>query len=388
MRQAAIADRRAVAARSGTPAAGGVEPAAALQYIHVVMRQAHRSRPRGGWSLLPLGAALAVAACAAGDAAGEQPRPELDDGLYAELKTRHGAIYLRLEYERVPLTVANFVGLAEGTIQYRHRNAERFYDGLKFHRVIDDFMIQGGDPRGNGSGGPGYQFPDEIVAELKHDGPGVLSMANSGPNTNGSQFFITHKATPWLDGNHTVFGRVVHGQEVVDAVGQGDVMEEINILRIGAAAEAYAVDQARFDALLEQTGGQSQRAAALERAAAEEIIAATWPEAAATDSGLRYVVTAAGSGADKPQSGQSVTVHYTGKLLDGSVFDSSHSRGDAAQFTIGDLIPGMNEALLDMVEGERRTVIIPPELAYGSRGVPGVIPPNSFLVFELELISK
>lgn len=353
------------------------------------MNQAHRARPRarGAWSLLPVGAALAVAACAAGDAAGE-PRPTLDDGLYAELKTTHGAIYLRLEYERVPLTVANFVGLAEGTIQFRDRNAERFYDGLKFHRVIDDFMIQGGDPRGNGSGGPGYTFPDEIVAELKHDGPGVLSMANSGPHTNGSQFFITHKATPWLDGRHTVFGRVVHGQEVVDAVRQGDVMEELNILRVGAAAEAYAVDQARFDALLEQTMGPSQRAAAAERSAAEKIIAATWPEAVATDSGLRYLITAAGSGADKPQSGQNVTVHYTGKLLDGSVFDSSHSRGSAAQFTIGQLIPGVDEALLDMVEGERRTVIIPPELAYGSRGVPGVIPPNSFLVFELELISK
>jgi peptidylprolyl isomerase len=342
-----------------------------------------RTRPRGAWSLLPFGLVLSLAACASGE-----ERPKLDDGLYAEVKTTHGAIYLRLEYERVPHTVANFVGLAEGTIEFQNRAAERFYDGLTFHRVIADFMIQGGDPRGDGSGGPGYSFPDEIVPELTHDGPGVLSMANAGPNTNGSQFFITHAATPWLDGRHTVFGRVVQGQEVVMAVRQGDVIEELNILRIGADAEAYVVDQARVDALLEQVGGRSQRAAAEERSAAEEIITATWPGAVATGSGLRYVITAAGTGTDKPQAGQNVTVHYTGKLLDGTVFDSSHARGSAAQFTIGQLIAGVNEALLDMVEGEQRTVIIPPELGYGSRGVPGVIPPNSFLVFELEFISK
>ena len=342
-----------------------------------------RTRPRGAWSLLPFGLVLSLAACASGE-----ERPKLDDGLYAEVKTTHGAIYLRLEYERVPLTVANFVGLAEGTIEFQNRAAERFYDGLTFHRVIADFMIQGGDPRGDGSGGPGYSFPDEIVPELTHDGPGVLSMANAGPNTNGSQFFITHAATPWLDGRHTVFGRVVQGQEMVMAVRQGDVIEELNILRIGADAEAYVVDQARVDALLERVGGRSPRAATEERSAAEEIITATWPDAVATGSGLRYVITAAGTGTDKPQTGQNVTVHYTGKLLDGTVFDSSHARGSAAQFTIGQLIAGVDEALLDMVEGEQRTVIIPPDLGYGSRGVPGVIPPNSFLVFELEFISK
>ena len=341
------------------------------------------TRRRGALPLLPIGVVLTLAACASGE-----QRPKLEDGLYAELKTTHGAIYLRLEYERVPLTVANFVGLAEGTIEFENRAAERYYDGLTFHRVIEDFMIQGGDPRGDGSGGPGYSFPDEMVPELTHDGPGVLSMANSGPHTNGSQFFITHVATPWLDGRHTVFGRVVHGQEVVTAVQQGDAIEELNILRIGKGAEGYLVDQARFDALLEQVGGRSQRAAAEGRSAAERIVAANWPDAVATDTGLRYVITAAGTGTGKPQSGQTVTVHYTGKLLDGSVFDSSHARGTPAQFTIGQLIPGVDEALMDMVDGEQRTVIIPPELGYGRRGVPGVIPPNSFLVFELELISQ
>jgi peptidylprolyl isomerase len=212
-------------------------------------------------------------------------------------------------------------------------------------------------------------------------------MANAGPNTNGSQFFITHVATPWLDGRHTVFGRVVQGQDVVDAVQQGDTIETVTILRVGDQAEAFQVDQERYEALLEQVGGRSQRAAAEERAEAEQIIAANWPDALTTESGLWYQITTAGTGTEKPKQGQEVTVHYTGKLLNGTKFDSSHDRGNPAQFNIGQLIGGVNEALLDMVEGEQRTVIIPPELGYGSRGVPGVIPPNSFLVFELELIS-
>ncbi len=143
----------------------------------------------------------------------------LPEGLYAELKTTRDTILLLLEFERAPLTAANFVGLAEGTIAFANRPAGRpFYDGLSFHRVVADFMIQGGDPLENGTGGPGYRFPDELSPELRHDGPGVLSMANSGPDSNGSQFFITHQATPWLDGFHAVFGRVVRGQEVVSAI--------------------------------------------------------------------------------------------------------------------------------------------------------------------------
>ena len=341
-----------------------------------------RGRPFAALPVLLPVLAATLTSCASGE-----QQPKLDDGLYAALKTTHGTIYLLLEHERTPLTVANFVGLAEGTIAFQNRNAGPYYDGLAFHRVIPDFMIQGGDPHGNGSGGPGYSFPDEIVPELTHDGPGVLSMANAGPNTNGSQFFITHVATPWLDGRHTVFGRVVEGQDVVNAVQQGDTIDEVKILRIGGDAEAYRVDQERFDALLEQVGGRSQRAAAEERAEAERIIAATWPDAVTTESGLWYQITAAGSGTEKPKQGQAVTVHYTGKLLDGTKFDSSHDRGSPAQFTIGQLIAGVNEALLDMVQGEQRTVIIPPELGYGRRGVPGVIPPDSFLVFELELLS-
>lgn len=175
---------------------------------------------------------------------------EFGDGLYGLLDTSQGEILLRLEFEKVPMTVVNFVGLAEGTINSNRGAGVRFYDGLKFHRVIEKFMIQGGDPQGNGRGGPGYNFPDEFHPQLNHDGPGVLSMANAGRNTNGSQFFITHLATPHLDGLHTVFGRVVKGQAVVDAIGKGDKINRLSIIRAGAKARAFVADQATFDGLV------------------------------------------------------------------------------------------------------------------------------------------
>jgi peptidyl-prolyl cis-trans isomerase B (cyclophilin B) len=138
----------------------------------------------------------------------------------ATIVTNRGTIRIQLHADKAPRTVANFEKLA----------GEGFYDGLKFHRVIANFMIQGGCPLGTGTGGPGYSFKDEFHKDLKHDGPGVLSMANSGPDTNGSQFFITHLATPWLDGKHSVFGRVVEGQDVVNKVKQGDVMERVTVV--------------------------------------------------------------------------------------------------------------------------------------------------------------
>jgi len=178
---------------------------------------------------------------------------KLADGLYAEFDTTKGKIVAQLEFEKTPLTVANFVGLAEGTKNYSKDGSapkpqsKPFYDGLTFHRVIPDFMIQGGCPLGTGTGGPGYKFKDECKPELKHSGPGILSMANAGPASNGSQFFITHKDTAWLDGKHTVFGHVVEGQDVVNKIAKGDKINSLRIVRVGEKAKAFKGDQADFE---------------------------------------------------------------------------------------------------------------------------------------------
>jgi len=310
---------------------------------------------------------------------------ELSDGLYAEMETSKGSILLRLEFEKTPMTVANFVGLAEGTIEYENRDAPRFYDGLTFHRVIEEFMIQGGDPLGNGRGGPGYRFPDEFHPDLTHEGPGVLSMANSGPDTNGSQFFITHRATPWLDGRHTVFGKVVKGQTVVNAIEQGDKILKIRIRRVGKKAESFQVNQGMFEEMLKEGEARREQKRKNERNRAVELIKTRWPDARTTGTGLMYIVLQKGSG-ERPDFGDTVRVHYTASLLDGTVFDSSEKRAKPAEFQIGQVIEGWNEALLMMKKGEKRLIIIPPELAYGERGYPGVIPPDAFLVFEVELV--
>lgn len=191
--------------------------------------------------------ALSLVACgSAGEgtgAADQTPKKAVEtntDGLYASIKTTKGTIVIKLEHEKAPMTVANFVALAEGKMKNTAKpEGTPYFDGLKFHRVIADFMIQGGDPTGTGSGGPGYAFADEIHPDLKHNRAGTLSMANAGPATNGSQFFITHKDTPWLDGRHTVFGYVTSGQEVVNAIQKDDVMETVRIERVGKAAKAW-----------------------------------------------------------------------------------------------------------------------------------------------------
>ena len=317
---------------------------------------------------------------------------QLDDGLYAKIETSKGEILLSLFYKQTPLTVINFAGLAEGTLSLGGANkptGTHFYDGLKFHRVINDFMIQGGCPLGTGTGGPGYSFPDEIVPSLKHDGPGILSMANSGPSTNGSQFFITHVATPHLNGKHTVFGKVVSSQDIVDSIKQGDEIKKVTIIRVGKDAETFKTDQAAFDSTLKGIKEKEQQAEQGKQAKVEKSISDKWPDAKKTSSGLLYVIKEEGAG-ETPQPGTTISAHYTGRLLENNMkFDSSYDRGEPISFKVGvgQVIPGWDEALLAMKKGEKRVIIIPPELGYGARGAGGVIPPNAWLVFDVELVS-
>lgn len=310
---------------------------------------------------------------------------KLSDGLYAVIDTEKGKIVLRLESKKVPMTVANFVGLAEGVLNRKHPGVP-FYDGLRFHRVIKDFMIQGGCPMGNGMGGPGYAFPDEFDPSLRHDGPGVLSMANSGPDTNGSQFFITHTATRWLDGHHAVFGRVVEGQDTVNAIAQGDRILSVRIKRVGKEAHDFVVTAAGFEAMREAARKAAAERLRQQALLVEEEIDRRWPGAVRTPSGLRWVVLKEGQGTATPQAGQKIRAHYTGCLLNGQVFDSSVARNQPLEFKIGQVIEGWNEALLTMRKGEKRTLVIPPHLGYGPEGIPGLIPPNSYLVFDVEML--
>ena len=307
----------------------------------------------------------------------------MNDGLYAKFCTPKGDILVKLEFEKVPGTVGNFVGLAEGNLENKaFPQGKTYYDGLKFHRVIPDFMIQGGDPQGNGTGGPGYNFEDEIHPELKHDKSGVLSMANAGPGTNGSQFFITHQETPWLDGKHTVFGYVVEGQEVVDAIKQGDQIEQLEILRVGEEAEKFnAVEQFRVF-----NGAKAEREAAA-RKQQEELIGELSQGFEKTESGLRYKFIARGKGT-KAEAGKKVSVHYKGMLADGTVFDSSYKRKEPIEFPLGKghVIEGWDEGIQLLQVGDQARFVIPPHIAYGQRGAGGVIPPNATLIFDVELV--
>ena len=316
----------------------------------------------------------------------------MKDGLYAKIKTSKGDILLELYYTKTPLTVINFVGLAEGTLAYGgapKATGTRFYDGLKFHRVIKDFMIQGGCPLGNGTGGPGYNFPDEIVSDLKFTGPGILAMANAGPNTNGSQFFITHVATPHLNGKHTIFGHVVEGQDVVNAIAQNDLINSIEIIRQGEEAQQFKTDQAAFDKAKEELADRRKAAVKEEQEKVIKLIKKRWPSVHFNHDGLYWVVNQEGKG-DKPSPGTTVSVHYTGKLLENDrKFDSSYDRGEPIQFPVGTgrVIPGWDMAISSMTKGEKRTLIIPPDLAYGAQGAGGgIIPPNAWLVFDVELV--
>ncbi|MCK7589869.1 peptidylprolyl isomerase [Subsaxibacter sp. CAU 1640] len=308
----------------------------------------------------------------------------MQDGLYAKFKTSKGDILVNLEYKKTPGTVGNFVALAEGNLENSAKpQGTPYYDGLKFHRVIPDFMIQGGCPQGTGTGHPGYKFDDEFHKDLKHDGPGVLSMANSGPGSNGSQFFITHVETPWLDNKHTVFGKVVEGQDVVDAVAQGDTMDQVEIIRQGKDAEDFNA----VEAFRTFEGAREKRIAA-ERAAKEDEINALSAGFEKTESGLRYQIIQKGSG-KKAEKGNMVSVHYKGQLSDGTVFDSSYKRNQPIDFQVGvgQVIPGWDEGICLLNVGDKARLVIPSDLGYGPSGAGGVIPPNATLVFDVELMN-
>lgn len=346
--------------------------------------------------------------------------PNLQDGVYAEFKTNKGTFLAELYYEATPMTVASFVSLAEGTSTMAEAEFEGkpFYNGLTFHRVIKDFMIQGGDPTGTGSGDPGYKFPNEIVDTLRHDSKGLLSMANSGPDTNGSQFFVTLKETPWLDGMHTIFGKVVQGMEIVDRIGAvetgpGDkpvepvVMEEVNIIRKGNAANNFkaadifdkelqdfqAETEAREKEMSEMRQANQQRYEELE-AEAEEL-----------ESGLKVAFTEEGDG-PQPNLGDTVLVNYKGFLANGDLFDTNIEQAAEEAGILNPkrkemngyqpmavvygpdapMIPGFKEGIQQMNVGDKAVLYIPSDLGYGQRGYPPVIPPSSDLIFEVEMV--
>jgi len=301
---------------------------------------------------------------------------QLPDGLYAKFETSKGDILLKLEPEKVPQTVANFVGLTEGNYQFGGKSFYKpFYDSLKFHRVIPNFMIQGGCPLGTGSGDPGYKFYDEFDSSLKHDVPGVLSMANSGPNTNGSQFFITHVATPWLDNKHSVFGHVVEGQDIVNNIVQNDQILHVRILRIGSQYQKYNPNTVLEEKRINHTKLVFDSAKG------------NFPKAKQLPSGLTYIFDSKMKGAT-PKVGDTLTVHYTGYLLNGEKFESSREEeATPLKFVYKQqsMIPGFEEALGMLVKGGKGRFYLPYYLAYDHRQT-GPIKAYSDLIFDLELL--
>lgn len=326
--------------------------------------------------------------------------PKLEDGMYAEFTTTKGTITVKLEDEKTSMTVANFVGLVEGnfTFQDSIKITKPYYDGLKFHRVIANFMIQGGDPEGTGMGGPGYKFYDETRPDLKHDKPGTLSMANSGPATNGSQFFITHKETPWLDGKHTVFGHVISGQDVVDKIAQDDVMQTVKIIRVGKNAkkfDATKVFNADYSRISEEYKKEAEEIERIAKMSQEEYrnfmyqeVLKKYPTAKQSTSGLVYVIEKEGEGL-AIEKGAPVSLHYSGTFRrDGDKFDSSYDRGQPMdfQYQVNRMIPGFEEGIALLKKGGKAKLIIPYYQAYGPNGRPGAIPPYADLVFDIEIV--
>ncbi|WP_353148356.1 peptidylprolyl isomerase [Flavobacterium sp.] len=373
-----------------------------------------------------------------------KPKQVVLEGIFAEIYTNKGKIALQLEYVKTPITVANFITLAEGKNEFvtNERKGKPYYDGLKFHRVIANFMIQGGCPLGTGAGDPGYKFKDEFDPSLKHDKPGILSMANSGPATNGSQFFITHKDTPWLNNKHSIFGHVIEGQKVVDAIAQDDVIEKVVIVRKGKLAKAFNAEKVFSEYMkikpeldkkeAEENKIKAEAAAKLEaekrqkdaeaKAIADKemkeklgpLLAAKVAELAAlkaktttTASGLQYSILQKGTGV-KPTEGKDIYVHYAGYLEDGTLFDSSYeainkmygkfdqNRANQNGYqpfpfkygSKGGLIPGFLEGINNMNFNDKAIFFIPAKLGYGEKGAGNVIPPNSNIIFEVEILES
>ena len=307
----------------------------------------------------------------------------LDDGIYALIKTNKGEIIVELAYEKAPLTVINFIALSEGSKKSNKEPGIPFYDGITFHRVIDNFMIQGGDPQGDGRGGPGYQFFDEF-SDLKHDQPGVLSMANSGPNTNGSQFFITHVPTPWLDGKHSVFGLVAEGMSVVNSIKQGDIIESITIERIGDEANQFVADEVSFRDRIVKVKANLEAKNELRQKEFENYVTTSYPEI--RKSHLGYFTTIYKSGNDKqPNDGQVVSVDVSFKVDNGQILREA---GSPIEFILGSgqIISFIDNNIRDMSIGEGRTIIVTYESIFGEDSS-GDIPQDSILIFELALLS-
>jgi peptidyl-prolyl cis-trans isomerase A (cyclophilin A) len=338
----------------------------------------------------------------------DQQYPELDNGLYANIETNKGDIMLQLELEKTPITVANFVSLAEGNNPKvaEQFSGKKYYDGLIFHRVIQDFMIQGGDPLGTGSGGPGYQFDDEFT-DLTHNGPGILSMANAGPGSNGSQFFITHKETPWLNGKHTIFGKVVGGQAVVDSIAQNDTILKLSIIRKGGDAKRFDAPEVfskYFEDKVKVDREKAEKQAAIMKLNQEKFNTQK-AEAKTTASGLQYFISEKGEG-PKVSTTNNVKAHYAVYFSDGILLETSNLKtaeamdrvdpnrkaADAYQPIEADVNPdaamieGFKEGLRLLNVGDKATLFLPYQLAYGENGNQ-VIPPNSDLIFEIEIIS-
>jgi peptidyl-prolyl cis-trans isomerase A (cyclophilin A) len=373
-----------------------------------------------------------------------KPKPVVLEGIFAEIYTNKGKIALQLEFQKTPITVANFITLAEGKNEFvtNDRKGKPYYDGLKFHRVIANFMIQGGCPLGTGAGDPGYKFKDEFDPSLKHDKPGILSMANSGPATNGSQFFITHKDTPWLNNKHSIFGHVIEGQKVVDAIAQDDVIEKVVIVRKGKLAKNFNAEKvfseymkmkpeldkkeaeenrikaeanAKLEAERKQKEAEAKAIADKEMkeklgpllAAKVAELAALKAKTTTTASGLQYSILQKGTGV-KPAEGKDIYVHYAGYLEDGTLFDSSYeainkmygkfdqNRANQNGYqpfpfkygSKGGLIPGFLEGINNMNFNDKAIFFIPANLGYGERGAGNVIPPNSNIIFEVEILES